>query len=181
MYVGDKIHRAHVGQNIEYIPSDATRQVIPWVSANGKEYVGEGTASGEKRVMDCMDCHNRPAHDFPAPAQAVDRAIADGRLDRTRPYTKRDAVLALTGKMPLQNAPEAVQRIYSENVFPQMNITWGSYPSNIGHDAFPGCFRCHDDSHKAQSGETITQDCATCHQLIAVDETDPEILKQLGM
>ncbi len=181
MRVGDRIHRAHVRQNIQYIASDPLRQVIPWVSTNGKEYVAEGAATGEKRTMDCMDCHNRPAHDFPTAAQAVDRAIAEGRLDRSRPYTKRDAVLALTGKIPLQGMPEAVQRIYAENVFPQMNITWGSYPNNIGHDAFPGCFRCHDDSHKTQSGETITQDCATCHELVAVDEADPEILKQLGM
>jgi hypothetical protein len=128
-----------------------------------------------------MDCHNRPAHDFLMPAPAVDRAIAEGRLDRSRPFTKRDAVLALTGKIPLQSAPEAVQRISSENVFPQMNITWGSYPNNLGHNAFPGCFRCHDDSHKAKSGETITQDCSTCHELVVVEEKDPEILKQLGM
>jgi nitrate/TMAO reductase-like tetraheme cytochrome c subunit len=181
MHVGDKIHKAHVGRNIEYITSDDKRQVIPWVSVDGKEYVGEGEVNGTRRTMDCMDCHNRPAHDFQTPAQAVDRAIAEGRLDRSQPFTRRNALLALTGKMPLQNAPEAVQKIYSENVFPQMNITWGSYPNNLGHDAFPGCFRCHDDGHKAKSGETITQDCSTCHEMVAVEEQDPEILKQLGM
>ena len=134
----------------------------------------------EKREMDCTDCHNRPAHDFELPAQAVDRALAEGRLDRTRPFTKRDAVLALTGKAPLENAPEAVRTIYSNNIFPQMAITWSSYPNNLGHTQFPGCFRCHDDNHKNKSGETIAQDCASCHELLAVDEKDPEILKQLG-
>jgi nitrate/TMAO reductase-like tetraheme cytochrome c subunit len=177
----DKIHKAHVGRNIEYIASDDTRQVIPWVSVDGTEYVAEGETAGTKRVMDCMDCHNRPAHDFESPAHAADRAIAEGRLDRSRPFAKRDAVLALTGKMPLQNAPEAVQHVYSQNVFPQMKITWGTYPNNSGHDAFPGCFRCHDESHKAKSEATITQDCTTCHEMIAVEEEDPEILKQLGM
>jgi cytochrome c1 len=180
MHVG-RIHQAHVGRNIQYRAADDKHQVIPRVSVDGKEYVGEGDASGETRTLDCIDCHNRPAHDFEMPAQAVDRAIAEGRLDRKRPFTKRDAVLALTGKLPLQNAPEAVQKIYSENVFPQMNITFGSYPNNLGHDAFPGCFRCHDDAHKPQSGDTITQDCSTCHEMVAVEESDPEILKQLGM
>jgi hypothetical protein len=181
MHVGNKIHQAHVGKNIEYMAADDTHQVIPWVSVDGKEFVGEGNATGEKRVMDCMDCHNRPAHDFQMPAQAVDRAIAEGRLDRSRPFTRRDAVLALTGKIPLESAPEAVQKIYSENVFPQMNVTFGSYPNNLGHDAFPGCFRCHDDAHKSTAGDTITQDCSTCHELVAVEEKDPDILKQLGM
>jgi nitrate/TMAO reductase-like tetraheme cytochrome c subunit len=181
MHVGNKIHQAHVGRNIQYISTDDKRQVIPWVSVDGKEYVAEGEANGTRRTMDCMDCHNRQGHDFLMPPQAVDRAIADGRLDRSRPFTKRDAVLALTGKAPLENAPEAVQKIYSENVFPQMSITWGTYPNNLGHDAFPGCFRCHDDGHKSKSGDTITQDCSTCHELIVVEEKDPEILKQLGM
>ena len=181
MHVDDKIHRAHVGRDIEYRASGEKRQVISWVSVDGKEYVGEGEAAGEKRSMDCMDCHNRPAHDFEMPERAVDRAIAAGRLDRSRPFTKRDAVLALTGKTPLQNAPEAVQSIYAQNVFPGMGITWGSYPNNLGHDSFPGCFRCHDDSHKTNSGETIAQDCDSCHELLAVDEKDSEILKQLGI
>jgi hypothetical protein len=28
---------------------------------------------------------------------------------------------------------------------------------------FPGCFRCHDDSHVSKDGKTIGQDCETCH------------------
>jgi len=59
-------------------------------------------------------------------------------------------------------------------------VSWGTYPNNIGHDLFPGCFRCHDDNHKNDSGKAITQDCSTCHELVAVSEENPEILKQLG-
>jgi hypothetical protein len=131
--------------------------------------------------MDCMDCHNRSGHDFQTPETAVDAAIADGRLDRSPPFTRRDAVAALKGKLPVLQQPAAVQAIYSANIYPAMNITWGTYPNNIGHDAFPGCFRCHDDQHKTKSGESITQDCSACHEPVAVDEPNPEILKQLGM
>jgi cytochrome c2 len=31
--------------------------------------------------------------------------------------------------------------------------------------AFQGCFRCHDDNHKATSGKTIAQDCESCHSM----------------
>src|SRR5207249_3129900 len=115
-----------------------------WVSVDGVEYKS-GEAKGERHKMDCMDCHNRPAHPFEMPAPAADKAIESGALDRTAPFAKRDAVLVLTGKKPIETAPDAVKKIYARNIWPKMAITWGSYPNNLGHDAFPGCFRCHDD------------------------------------
>jgi hypothetical protein len=57
----------------------------------------------------------------------------------------------------------AAQDLYRRNVFPSMNVTWGSYPDNRGHAASLGCFRCHDDSHKAQDGSAISADCEYCH------------------
>ena len=71
--------------------------------------------------------------------------------------------------------------IYNRNVFPDLKVTWGTYPNNLGHMDFPGCFRCHDGSHTAANGKTITQDCNTCHQPLAVEESAPEILKTLGI
>jgi hypothetical protein len=45
----------------------------------------------------------------------------------------------------------------------------------------PGCFRCHDGSHTSADGQTITNDCSACHQLVASGETNPKILTDLGM
>ena len=39
------------------------------------------------------------------------------------------------------------QRLYSENVFPRMKITWGTYTNQLFHVDDTGCFRCHDDTH----------------------------------
>jgi hypothetical protein len=78
-------------------------------------------------------------------------------------------------------AAEEVAGIWSRNIFPAMNVTWGKYPINIGHTDFPGCFRCHDGSHAAQDGNSITQDCNACHNLLGMDETNPKILTELGM
>ena len=69
--------------------------------------------------------------------------------------------------------------LYSRNVFPEMKISWGTYPNNLGHEPSPGCFRCHDGSHNAAGGRPIPNDCNTCHQLLAADEKAPEILKRL--
>lgn len=81
----------------------------------------------------------------------------------------------------IRQAGQSVLAIYQRNVFPELKVSWGTYPNNLGHTDFPGCFRCHDGSHKAADGKTITQDCNTCHEPLAMDEASPEILKTLGL
>jgi len=68
-------------------------------------------------------------------------------------------------RQDVDQAIAATQRVYRRNVFPDMKVTWGSYPNNIGHTDFPGCWRCHDDKHKAKDGRTIQQDCELCHKV----------------
>jgi hypothetical protein len=81
----------------------------------------------------------------------------------------------------INSASRALAAVYSANVFPDLKVTWGTYPNNLGHADYPGCFRCHDDSHATADKKTIPQDCATCHNAIAVEESSPEILKSLGI
>lgn len=81
----------------------------------------------------------------------------------------------------VQRAAQALAAIYDRNVFPDLKVTWGTYPNNLGHMDYPGCFRCHDDSHAAQDKKTIPQDCGTCHDLLADQEASPAILKTLGL
>jgi len=193
------------GNRIEYIATDDKRQDIPWVrltlaSGAAREYRVEGFTDDqlvgrERRVMDCVDCHNRPTHPFAASAaRAVDEAIATGLISVSLPFVKREAVAALTEsyesreaavqdiatrldsfyrqqlsdadgdqRPAVEAAIRATQSLYRRNVFPSMNITWGTYVNNIGHVNFPGCFRCHDDSHATADGQVIRQDCGLCH------------------
>ncbi len=88
-------------------------------------------------------------------------------------YAKRRTII--------QQSAEEVAAIYARNVFPAMRITWGVHPNNLGHTDFPGCFRCHDGSHTSADGQTIPNDCSTCHNLLAVDDANPKILEDLGM
>jgi hypothetical protein len=81
----------------------------------------------------------------------------------------------------VDQAAEAVKAIYLRNVFPEMKLTWGTHPNNIGHEDSVGCFRCHDGSHSTADGRTIKADCDTCHIILAQDEKDPKVLKDLGM
>jgi hypothetical protein len=81
----------------------------------------------------------------------------------------------------VQSAAQYVAEIYGRNVFPELNVSWGTYPNNLGHDAAPGCFRCHDDTHKSAEGKSITQDCSACHEAVAIEEASPDVLKTLGL
>jgi len=82
----------------------------------------------------------------------------------------------------IAKAGAEIAAIYNRNVFPDLKVTWGTYPNNLGHTDFPGCFRCHDGSHSTTDGKTtITQDCNTCHEPLAVEEASPAVLKALGL
>jgi NapC/NirT cytochrome c family, N-terminal region len=180
--VGTKIHKAHLERDIEYVSSSPDPQEIPVVISGDKIYSVDGASlNGPRRRMDCMDCHNRSGHDFETPEYAVDRAIANGQLDRSRPFARRDAVAVLKDQSGLERSTPVVQMMHRENVFANMSITWGTYPNDIGHDTFPGCFRCHDGQHVTKAGDSLTQDCAACHELVAVDEQNPKILKDIGL
>jgi hypothetical protein len=182
MRVGTKIHKTHLEKDIEFMWTGPDRQAIASVTSGGKTYSVKGAAaSGTSRKMDCTDCHNRTGHDFETPEAAVDRVLANGTLDRARPFARRDALAALKAASVADKQSPAVQKIYSDNRFPAMMISWGTYPNNSGHERFPGCFRCHDGEHVTPAGDSITQDCATCHELVAVEEKDPKILKDLGL
>jgi nitrate/TMAO reductase-like tetraheme cytochrome c subunit len=191
-------------EKVEYYAIDDKRQDIPWMRVTN---VKDGTAKvfrvdsfkGEPpadriRVMDCIDCHNRPAHTFPTANESVEKALAAGSLSLKLPNIKRVAVQAMLQKEITTDAGAAqkisdfirakytdpalaaevsgavaqVQKIYSASIFPERKADWRVYPNNIGHKDWPGCFRCHDDKHKTAGGQKVrSSDCNSCHVIIA--------------
>ncbi|MFQ5854390.1 MAG: cytochrome c3 family protein [Anaerolineae bacterium] len=155
------------------------------------EYVAQH--EDQLRLMDCIDCHNRISHTFPSPERAMDQAIAQGRIDENIPFIKTWGVDVLgeqfrsheearreTEKLEVwyqQNYPdfytkkrnsirvaiEQIKKLYTETVFPDMDIGWATHPDNLGHKEFPGCFRCHDGKHLSPEDEAIRLECNLCH------------------
>jgi hypothetical protein len=150
-----------------------------------------------RQEMDCLDCHNRATHRFEDPEGRLNEAIADGTIDSELPYVKREGLELLTAgyisqeaaveamdglaefyraeypviyeanKESVDRAVDTLKEIYSQTTFPRMNLTWRSYPDNLGHTDFPGCFRCHDGDHVSQEGAVIPYDCSLCHTVPA--------------
>ncbi len=114
-------------------------------------------------------------------AKYLDRETAQRQIPATLDAFYRTTYpdLYKQQKKVLDAAFDEVTNIYLRNIFPTMKITWGTYVNNIGHMNSPGCFRCHDGNHASKDGKQITQDCAACHALLAVQEQNPQILTQL--
>ncbi len=96
-----------INNDVYYIHSDERRQEIPWVkkiTKDGKEIIyrnteidfDENNFPGENlRLMDCIDCHNRPSHIFRQPDKMVNLYMNQNRIDPTLPYIKSISVQAL--------------------------------------------------------------------------------------
>jgi len=214
------IHGVHLG-HIEYVTTDPTRTTIPWVqkrNADGSttefaaSTAGAGIPQGERRVMDCVDCHNRASHTMQTAEDALNRAMAEGAVSPELPWVHKKSLELLKAdyateaearaKIPagleafyrsehpevlaakaglVKAAGEGLVNIFTQNVFPEMKVTWGTHPNHIGHMSYPGCYRCHDGDHSSKDGKSITNDCAACHNLLAVDEPKPKVLSDLGI
>jgi len=93
---------------IEYKTTSVNRQVIPWVKYTNLK-TGESEIftdsenllsqakldSLETRVMDCLDCHNRPAHNYKTPQNFVDKSLSTGKISKDLPGIKQIAMQAL--------------------------------------------------------------------------------------
>jgi hypothetical protein len=96
-------------------------------------------------------------------------------------YLQKYADIAAKRGSEIHAAGQALAAIYQRNVFADLKVTWGTYPNNLGHTDYPGCFRCHDEGHLTADKKTISQDCNSCHQAVAMDEPSPDILKTLEL
>jgi len=189
----------HVAASVWYLPLDEKRQEIGWVGVEQpdgqlQEFINPEMASevtperieDDKRLMDCIDCHNRATHIFRSPEELIDTALSQGKIDASLPFIKwlgmnalgvpNDSLHEAEGKLHQieqfyqDNYPEVVETKQAEitaaigelsdvarlTTFPHMEVTWQTHPDNIGHIDSPGCFRCHGQL-EASTGPQQTQ------------------------
>ena len=195
---------------IEYAATNLRRDTIIWVKytnlATGEEtiYRDENNPASqaqldtlEFRQMDCLDCHNRPSHEYKSPRHFFDNAITSGLIDKDLPdikiasmellrqdYPDRDSAFNAIhagimeyyeimyedvfegNKQGLESSIQEIQSQYALNVFPEMKVKWKAYPNHLGHLESNGCYRCHNDTFKADNGRFISRDCDLCHSIV---------------
>ncbi|MHB8891710.1 MAG: NapC/NirT family cytochrome c [Candidatus Limnocylindrales bacterium] len=155
-------------------------------------------AAGVEHTMTCYDCHNRAGHAIPNPRTEVDYRLATGKIDPTLPFIKRESMRMLWAGYPdvatadvaadglisfyeqnyptvarskaaqISSAVEQLKVLYRLTATPEMKVSAKTYPDNLGHMDFPGCFRCHDGGHYLVKDGVVTRQaipstCDTCH------------------
>lgn len=122
----------NIANEITYYAADSSRMVIPWVkskSKDGKETiyklkgyrVNESEINEETtRIMDCIDCHNRPSHIYHPPMRSVNHLMELNRIDPELPFIKSIAVQVLdrpysTKEIALDSIEISVQEFYKVN------------------------------------------------------------------
>jgi hypothetical protein len=118
----------NIGVTIEYVARDARRQDIPWIKATDKKtgqvtvyqdkanpLTKEALAAAKPRVMDCIDCHSRPSHDFRSPDHDIDLSLVLGRIDPAIPEIKKTAVGSLMGEYKTETeARNSIERTITD-------------------------------------------------------------------
>jgi nitrate/TMAO reductase-like tetraheme cytochrome c subunit len=109
------IHGVHLG-HIEYVDTDETRTTIPWVEKHNADgsvttYAASATKGvmpqGERRVMDCIDCHNRAAHTMMPAEDALNRAMADRAISPDLPWVHKEGLELLKANYTTEDEARA--------------------------------------------------------------------------
>ncbi len=119
--------------NIEYISENDKRENITYVKYTNKA-TGEETiyrdeenpvsdsliAASSKRSMDCIDCHNRPSHNYNSPSVYVDKAMTTGAVSKSIPFIKKAAMDILretfsTSDTAMMMINESISDFYKTN------------------------------------------------------------------
>ena len=173
------------GNRVDYVTTDERRQVIPSVRFTGRDgqvrdYVVEGVsaadlARGERRTLDCIDCHNRPTHPFAGSAErAVDQAIASGDIPGTLPFVRREAVALVTATYSSQQEAAAAIReklgqFYRQNYAEVYRARQNDVDQAIreiervyGRNVFPS-MRVTWGTHPNNIGHANFPGCFRCH------------------
>lgn len=191
----------NIANEVTYIAADKQRQEIPWVRIKDRtgrvtEYLAEGSkltpaqiATMPKRRMDCVDCHNRPTHAYPSPDRTVDQALFSGRLDRSLPFAKQQAVLVLS--RDYKSTEEALQAIgrdfrgyYSKNAPEVFAAKKAAIDSGVvtlqeifRRTRFPE-MRVDWRTHKDNVGHMYSMGCFRCHDDQHVSRGGKKITKE---
>ena len=65
----------------------------------------------------------------------------------------------------LEERQQFVADLLVRSKFETVGLSWRSFPDNLGHRDFQGCFRCHGGNHLDAEGNAISKLCTLCHNV----------------
>jgi hypothetical protein len=172
---------------VEYISSSPDRENLPWVryvnNATGDTIIYEDINEQldqqaldtlELRVMDCIDCHNRPSHHYLPPQEFTDMLIASGDIPKELPEIKSLAMEVFNSQYEnydtaMQYIEMRVPEFYSEN-YPEImtdniamvNTAIEGFKTGFSRNIFPQ-MQVSWDAYPNQIGHVEFNGCFRCH------------------
>jgi nitrate/TMAO reductase-like tetraheme cytochrome c subunit len=192
----------HVANEVSFIATDPQRREIPWVQvkrADGKtatfvdataKVPPGGFKAENARRIECFDCHNSVGHPFPNPADAVDEAIATGRIDRSLPSAKGRAgeLIAVGEKIsgPYEERAKAIDKLIADSavkaaVKPEQKEAEAKFEKTVKEILLASTFEAKDFTWKSFPQHTGHKDfpgCFRCHDGKHFDEKSNAIRLQ---
>nr|NQU90164.1 NapC/NirT family cytochrome c [Bacteroidota bacterium] len=172
---------------IEYIPASYDRETIAWVRYTNKKtgevhvYLNPENPPNDSllteenvRLMDCMDCHNRPSHDYQVPQKFIDNDLTAGNIPRDLPDIKSVAMEIFNYEFPSKDSAfkyiESSVKEYYEIMYPEifednmeaLNQAILAIQTGYGKNIFPE-MKVTWEVYPNHIGHLFSDGCHRCH------------------
>jgi hypothetical protein len=190
---------------IEYISENDKREVITYVKYTNVE-TGEVTifknpetpvsdsvvTSSETRTMDCIDCHNRPSHNYNSPPVYFDKAMLKGSIRKEIPFIKKTAMRVLrntftskdTALFQIKNEITNYYKTGYTDFFAahssMISESVESIQRAFSQNTFPG-MKVTYDVYPEHIGHLETEGCFRCHNDAFTAENGKKITRDCNL
>jgi hypothetical protein len=172
---------------IEYIASSNKREYLPWVRYTNLQTDDtvvyndiyetldqEAMDTLELRVMDCLDCHNRPSHNFLPPQVFTDMLITSGQIPDELPEVKTLAMEIFKNSFDNRDSAhhfieERVKEFYANNYpeiaaqeQPLIQEAVSGFIAGYAKNIFPE-MKANWDAYPQHVGHIEFNGCFRCH------------------
>ena len=179
----------HIDPNVkvEYVYFDQKREDIFWVKytdlKTGKVTVYKDTENPvtddslkhhATRVMDCMDCHNRPSHKFMSPPDYMNTLFSSGKISTAIPFLKLSTMKALNTMIAPKDSAFAHIKTDVDNFYKdKYQAIWGKYKDQI-NQSMPAILHAYEQNtfpdmkvsyqqYLQHIGHLESKGCFRCH------------------
>jgi len=175
----------YLNNEISYV-ADESRQKMHWVKTVNKDGQARIFTSPDSpykdveppaeliRKMDCIDCHNRPTHQYKAPNELVNEALDAGKMHADLPSIKYNAMAVLSKEYASQDEAELFIRSEIIKIYQkEFSEEYDKYEQKVSESIeeivriyrnyfFPN-MKARWDKFPNNVGHLISPGCFRCH------------------
>ncbi len=191
--------------NIEYISENDKRENITYVKYTNRS-TGEVTvyrnkdnsisdsliSASKTRTMDCIDCHNRPSHNYNSPSVYFNKALLTGAVSKDIPFVKKVSMGVLkntfrdkdTALLTIKDSLNSYYRsgyndFYSSNK-DLINSSIANIQKAFSQNTFPN-MKVTYDIYPEHIGHLESDGCFRCHNDAFKSDNGRKITKDCNL